>query len=350
VASLYGYGAAGLCERYAVGGLYYAYTFDPSGNLVERFSSGGGGVPDNISVYTAFGTQVACISSTTYHEDTNQDSVGFGGQWGYYTCQETSSLTNTIQVRTPWTLNGLRYYDPAAMRFLTRDPIGYDGGINLYAFCGNNPVMGIDPLGLDWLDWVQGVADAAGLVPALNIPAEAISGAISLYHHDYVGAGLSVAGMIPFAGDAAVAAKVARRAVRIKKSIALLREAEEADKLAKAGEDLFVGTYGRSYRANVRAAINNKFTAHHVVQNAVSTVAHDQGITINIRQTLHRMTRTFGRSGVARNLSHAQLRSALGSDVKDLRIILRRAGYDRRTVNRQMRELIRQNLKLWGGP
>ncbi len=43
---------------------------------------------------------------------------------------------------------GFRYYDPATGRWLNRDPLGEDGGYNLYAFCNNDPVNGIDPLGL----------------------------------------------------------------------------------------------------------------------------------------------------------------------------------------------------------
>ncbi len=41
-----------------------------------------------------------------------------------------------------------RYYDPTRGRWLTRDPIGYGGGLNLYGYCGADPVGGVDPLGL----------------------------------------------------------------------------------------------------------------------------------------------------------------------------------------------------------
>jgi hypothetical protein len=34
------------------------------------------------------------------------------------------------------------------MRWLNRDPIEEDGGINLYAFCRNDAIIGIDVLGL----------------------------------------------------------------------------------------------------------------------------------------------------------------------------------------------------------
>jgi RHS repeat-associated protein len=43
---------------------------------------------------------------------------------------------------------GRRYYDPMLQRFLNRDPLAEQGGINLYAYVGNNPVNLIDTLGL----------------------------------------------------------------------------------------------------------------------------------------------------------------------------------------------------------
>jgi RHS repeat-associated protein len=42
-----------------------------------------------------------------------------------------------------------RYYDPELGRFLSEDPIGIAGGLNLYAYAGNDPVNASDPAGLD---------------------------------------------------------------------------------------------------------------------------------------------------------------------------------------------------------
>lgn len=40
------------------------------------------------------------------------------------------------------------YYDPVQGRWCTRDPIGENGGENLYAFVGNHAVKGVDSVGL----------------------------------------------------------------------------------------------------------------------------------------------------------------------------------------------------------
>ncbi|EPG4960546.1 TPA: RHS repeat-associated core domain-containing protein, partial [Citrobacter amalonaticus] len=52
--------------------------------------------------------------------------------------------------------NRHRYYDPAQGRYITQDPIGLNGGWNLYSYVFNNPIKFIDPRGLDI--WLEGAA------------------------------------------------------------------------------------------------------------------------------------------------------------------------------------------------
>ena len=44
-----------------------------------------------------------------------------------------------------------RWYNPETGRWLSKDPIGISGGLNLYAFVGNNPVNFTDPSGLNYI-------------------------------------------------------------------------------------------------------------------------------------------------------------------------------------------------------
>jgi RHS repeat-associated protein len=42
-----------------------------------------------------------------------------------------------------------RVYHPSLGRFVQADPIGFDGGVNFYAYCHNDPLNRLDPYGLD---------------------------------------------------------------------------------------------------------------------------------------------------------------------------------------------------------
>ena len=62
-----------------------------------------------------------------------------------------------------------RWYDSTIGRWLSKDPIGLEGGLNLYVFCGNDPVNFVDPFGLcEDLPWgvqqdMVGIQDMSGV-------------------------------------------------------------------------------------------------------------------------------------------------------------------------------------------
>ncbi len=47
---------------------------------------------------------------------------------------------------------GGRFYDPNLQRFINRDPLAELGGVNLYAYALNSPMLYIDPFGFIWYD------------------------------------------------------------------------------------------------------------------------------------------------------------------------------------------------------
>nr|WP_261309954.1 RHS repeat-associated core domain-containing protein [Burkholderia stabilis] len=60
--------------------------------------------------------------------------------------------------------NRYRYYDPSSGRFISKDPIGLAGGINVYQYAPN-PIEWIDPLGLAGTS-----SGGAGRKPTSNKP------------------------------------------------------------------------------------------------------------------------------------------------------------------------------------
>ncbi len=205
------------------GSQFYAYTFDPQGNLLQRHAQKGSARALDTVTYDAFGQATADLAAlgvdTQYGQAPGRsrylDPAGFGGQWGYYTDVETG-----LDLLTQ------RYYDPQQGRFVTRDPIGYKGGLNLYSFTLYNPVNEHDPSGL------SPAGDAAGVVGLIPGPvgeaANLASGLDSLREGDYVGAALSLGGEVPGLGEFATGAKILRAAKRLRKAGLAAKDAEEA--------------------------------------------------------------------------------------------------------------------------
>ncbi|MBN2275162.1 MAG: RHS repeat protein [Bacteroidales bacterium] len=91
---------------------------DQNGNIVNKYA------------YTA-GGEILGKSETVYNRFT------FLGGFG------------AIRLTDDYILTGAKIYNPITGRFIQRDPLGLVTGTNQYLYTSNNPVAGIDPLGLD---------------------------------------------------------------------------------------------------------------------------------------------------------------------------------------------------------
>ena len=134
----YYYGADGLKGfSHSTKGNFY-YRKNVLGDIIEIIDSFGT-VKGKYS-YTAFG-------ECTILEDVNGIATANPFRYrGYY----YDSTTNFYYLKS-------RYYDPVVCRFITFDDLQYldpehIGGLNLYAYCNNNPIMYVDPDGTKIID------------------------------------------------------------------------------------------------------------------------------------------------------------------------------------------------------
>ncbi len=139
---------------FAYNGEVYYYKKDLLGNIIE--------------ILDTTGTTVVKYTYDAWGNHTVTDYTDFG-----------LSSVNPIRYRSYYydTETGLyflqtRYYDPQIGRFINVDDISYldpenINGLNLYAYCLNNPIMMADNNGCSpaWWEWlVSGIALVAGIV------------------------------------------------------------------------------------------------------------------------------------------------------------------------------------------
>ncbi|MEW6657342.1 MAG: RHS repeat-associated core domain-containing protein [Thermodesulfobacteriota bacterium] len=117
-------GIGGLLDLYQ-GAVHYSYLYDGKGNV------------------TALLDENANVAATYQY-----DPFGVPRIPANSINQPMQFSTKPYDEKTGLSYYGYRFYVPALGRWLTRDPIGEEGGINLYGFVGNNPINYIDPNGL----------------------------------------------------------------------------------------------------------------------------------------------------------------------------------------------------------
>ena len=125
--TLQGAGGVGGLVAVSIDGFYYFPCYDNLGNIVAYVNESGTKVASY--TYDAFGYMV---SSSGLMRETFPHR--FSTKW-----QDNETLMYDY---------GYRWYWPEMGRWMNRDPIGEEGGVNLYGFCQNNPCRFYDSKGL----------------------------------------------------------------------------------------------------------------------------------------------------------------------------------------------------------
>jgi RHS repeat-associated protein len=136
------------------------YTSDATGNTFPQALR-----------FDAFGNRSATGGTAPYHSTDLQ----WAGAFGYQT--EWSNGASDPGVGLQYLEQ--RYYDPAVGRFISPDPIGFAGGLNLYGYCDSDPVNIVDPdgLGLKIGNWLE--FDLEGVGRGLNTGVHAVGSVLT---------------------------------------------------------------------------------------------------------------------------------------------------------------------------
>ncbi|MFZ5759521.1 MAG: RHS repeat-associated core domain-containing protein [Thermodesulfobacteriota bacterium] len=168
--SEYGYDGRNMRVKKTVNGRTTFCHYDPQGKLLAETDGSGNPLRDYIYLddepvaMTIYGEQAGIYYFLTDHLGTPQKLIDETGQvvwqanylpFGQAMIDPASTVENNFRFpgqyfdqETGLHYNWNRYYDPGTGRYLTPDPIGLAGGINLYSYALQNPVNFIDPFGL----------------------------------------------------------------------------------------------------------------------------------------------------------------------------------------------------------
>ena len=89
----------------------------------------------------ATGAKSATYDYNAFGETIQSDGVAATANHFRFSTKYTDDETGLLYY-------GFRFYQPTTGRWLSRDPIEEQGGVNLYGMGANNPINRIDPLGL----------------------------------------------------------------------------------------------------------------------------------------------------------------------------------------------------------
>ena len=158
----YSYGANGLRKRKSVGGKTTGFVWD-RGNLAAEMS---GSTITNMYNYGPDGLTEREKSNgeiSIYLKNAHGDVTGISDEYGIPEERYQFDAFGNTQTETepaPFGYSGEyrdaesgliylrnRYYDPETGRFITEDPV--KDGTNWYVYAANNPIMFVDPWGLE---------------------------------------------------------------------------------------------------------------------------------------------------------------------------------------------------------
>jgi RHS repeat-associated protein len=165
----YLYDPFGRRVKKTVSGTVTHYHYDQQGRLLSETTDSGAALRDyvyqndNLVALKLYGAQAGIYYVINDHLGTPQQIVNSTGVvvWkaAYLPFGKAQILVETItnnirfkgqyfDAETGLHYNWHRYYKPSTGRYLTPDPIGLAGGLNLFSYVQNDPVNYIDPEGL----------------------------------------------------------------------------------------------------------------------------------------------------------------------------------------------------------